>query len=127
MLSGIVVALTSTCVITSTTFAHTQSIQKVSTLSMFANKIFNRGAVSYKPHKAVKEAYTLWNNLSKEKGYKKFKVAKNPKVVLTLSYPLQAPPGKVPGKQMYSPFPVNIFLSSDVQCRQLSILLLSVV
>ncbi len=103
-LSGIAVALTSACVVTSTTFANAQSIQKLSTLSTCANTILNRGAVSNKPHKAVEEAYTLWNNLSKEKGYKKFKDAKNPKVVLTY-LPLYKPTGKSAWKANVLAFP----------------------
>ena len=103
-LSGIAVAVTSVCVITSTTFANAQSIQKVTNPSACASKILNRGAVSNKPHKAVKEAYALWNNLAIEKGYKNFKAAKNPKVVLTY-LPLYKPTGKSAWKGNVLAFP----------------------
>ena len=103
-LSGIAVALTSVCVITSTTFANAQSIKKVTTSSACASKILNRGAVSNKPQKAVAKAYTLWNNLSKEKGYKNFKAAKNPQVVLT-SLPLYKSSGKSAWKANVLAFP----------------------
>ena len=103
-LSGIAVAVSSVCVITSSTFANAQSIQKVTTLSTCASKIINRGAVSNTPHKAVKEAYILWNNLSKEQGYKKFKNAKSPKVLLTY-LPLYKPTGKSAWKANVIAFP----------------------
>ena len=82
-LSGIAVAMTSVCVITSTTFANAQSIRKLanpSASSACASKILNRGFIAKRPHKAVKGAYVLWNKLAKENGYKKFKFAKGTKV-----------------------------------------------
>ena len=80
-LSGIAVALTSVCVITSTTFANAQSIRKLAnpSASACASKILNRGLIAKRPHKAVKGAYVLWHKLAKENGYKKFKFAKETK------------------------------------------------
>jgi hypothetical protein len=84
-LSGIAVAMTSICMITSTTFANAQSIRKLanpSATSACASKTLNRGFIAEKPHKAVKGAYVLWNKLAKENGYKKFKFARDLEVTL---------------------------------------------
>ena len=82
-LSGVAAALSSVCVITSSTVANAQNAQnaqmKVNPKTC-SSELYNLGAFSNDPSKAVKKALEAWDRLARQRGYFSFEAAKNPTV-----------------------------------------------
>ncbi len=85
-LSGVIAALSSVCVITSSTVANAQDARRIVIPKTCASDFINRGARSNDPSKAVQKALEAWNRLSRQRGYFTFKGARNPKVTV-IPYP----------------------------------------
>ena len=79
-LSGVAAALSSVCVITSSTVANAQNAQMKVNPKTCSSELYNLGAFSNDPSKAVKKALEAWDRLARQRGYFSFEAAKNPTV-----------------------------------------------
>ena len=84
--STFAIALSSFCVITSSTVANAQNARRIEIPKTCANDFINRGARSNDPGKAVEKALLSWNRLAQQRGYFTFKGAKSPRVQVVV-YP----------------------------------------
>ena len=84
--SALAVALSSVCVITSSTVANAQNERRIEFPKTCSNDFINCGARSDDPGKAVEKALLSWNRLAQQRGYFSFKGAKNPRVKVVV-YP----------------------------------------